>query len=1368
MSQLPTVMQPIKEKIEKHFSNRAKIKTKSINSLQQLSLAHYLFQIRSHFQEAFEDESMTISSIVGSENGYVTLLSFLNIFAPPQEIKVKKTELNKVQLAENVSTFKEVLFQIYRFPQKEMFLVNRLIKNNYQMTIKFIESIFWLIGKIKKNGIIKDDQNKSRKIQLKGKVKKYSTLKVGELIKKKVYKNPYWHDLLIDPQEQFKNLSNENPNIELTLQQFSQELIQLDSQQELNEDEMENEIQILFEQCALKISDNEILDYTKKICQKSVLDCDDNNGDEKKDIDSFSSSKSSKSSNFSDFSNVSNFSESDNEQKHSNKEKNIVSESETFPISNLMSSNSDLDLDLTSEEKEDQKENDKNQEKELEKEKEKEREKENENEKENKRGKGKEDSDSVSSSSKKKNRKNKKQKKKPNRKKEKNKKQNAQLKRLQRILRKEKEQIETLEKLIKKKKKLIRSQNYEIDTFKKKKNQKNQKKKEIIKTRNVNKQKQQGLSLVDPKIDSCLHSQKVMPSLLKYSKNEKYLLENFFILNVFNRWKLIDIALLEPSYQEFIKTNKKPYEICFENAIRYARLGSVSLPIRCWDLENAQKSSALIKIDKKRFEIVFAYNINGNNGNDYNNHKRGGLRSAMKSKWDPKTFTIYLHKQKNSKLVTFVNHKNEKAILIATPSLEIKYIIIFLFLIFNQSNGKDKSIGYNPRVRYIDPQMVNTAVLPNNIKPKRRLREHLVSYNKMFNPNNQYIANRKPQEERKTLHTALKAYWKRRAVNFLCSVMVNREFPFLAGFIRVRKTGITVGIGNTVMKKFMFDSEFKIEQVESDDKLIHIKGKKYFLGKLSFLKKKKNLSNFEIDDTLIAANSSQDRNLIITFISYFFEGKRLGNAGGNPDQKVDSTDSSSSQEQLFLNPSHDDDEDVDDSNSLFSSSDENENENQKGKGKGKKKEKERGKGEEKEKPIVSSILIQNEMQSKSNSEKSSNSDNVTLSSDSSKSSKSESESNSENEKEREKVMIMVKEKESESENKSENKQSNNSTSDLTSSNYDDDNLDIPPITDSYSESDNDNSESNQEKENKSKSGKSSKSSKSESESNSENEKKSEKENESEKESESEKQSVSDNKQSENKDNEKNSTSDSTSSNYDDDSFDLSPITDSYSELDNDNSEKNQEKEKKNDNLQADLIENISSNSSKSSKSESEKESENEKESESKKKKESDLSFSDFSVTDSFPNAEKESNGKSGKESKKDRSHSEGSSGSGITFDRSESGSDFKIVSDLEDNDQNKKQNSDYNQQEEMEQLNLDSDSDSNSDSFPDSSSGKENKKSKSNDGKSSDNSSLDLNSGREDQTDELSENVQSFNSDMIEDFENEDDIDQIWSDSDSD
>ncbi|KAJ6241340.1 hypothetical protein M0813_23533 [Anaeramoeba flamelloides] len=976
MAHLTPNLAPFLEQFEINFPKESYLNTASSLCLQKLCCVSSLSKVLSFFQTILESPKLTLATLFG--NGYVHLITSLNILSPTERIKVKYEKLDLYQASQNLTNYQNTLAKTFGYPPDSMFRVAALSGNEPQARWQFAESIFWLVTQIEKNGTIKDAQNQRRTIVVK---EDFDELKLGQVLKKNTFQNPYWNKKTATFKKSNEEMLKEKQEIEDILQQFvhmvlefqktnkeTNEFADSNSNSENFEEVMLVKIEKLYQEFALKISDQDAINIVNDMFVESFSESS-NSTDDDQDSNLEHDDDDDQDSNLEDEND--NYNEDDEEELEEDEEESEEKKVELEKDDNEEDTE-EFEEDKGEEEEEEEKDEDEDngEEEEFEYYNEEEQEEVDDEvlEYANNEGhlKDEEDedyqdeefesenneefsniessvfensfsnSDSIFEKELEINDQN--QKKKKKKKKSKNKKQNKMrnIKKLEYLIQREKERIKKINFKIKTKQQEILDQKTKQKTNPKKSNEIKLKNK----TKNKNKvnfnKKKQGISIIEPKNNSCFYSQKVVPSLIKeYNEYNKSIsiFEIFFLLNVYDKWKNIDIALLEKKHQSMIKINKKEFELCFSYAINFSRIGYACLPIRCWDIQNQKETSALIKIDKNNLLIFYDSNQNqthnhktknSDNHNNNNNKKKKknpnpnpntnlneddddynyfneknqlnnfNKKIIFKSKWDPKELIIYIDQQSNSKLIYFVDNKNENACLIKTANFKMKYTLIFLFLIYNQSKGKNALIGKNPKIKYIDPHTINTTVLPPSITPKRKISSNFFSFQKIINDPNfrssvrKYNNNRNYKNFLRLIKKSVLNIWKKRSVNYLVSVVTNREFPFLAGFIKIRTNTISIAMGHAVIKRFAFNDDFRIEKVKTDPKLIHIKGRKMDIGKFSIIKKKKKKKNIlslysQMDDAFIATKTQDDCHLLYILIYYFLEAKRLGRGGGKPD-----------------------------------------------------------------------------------------------------------------------------------------------------------------------------------------------------------------------------------------------------------------------------------------------------------------------------------------------------------------------------------------------------------------------------------------------------------------------------------------------------
>ncbi|KAJ6237671.1 hypothetical protein M0813_27235 [Anaeramoeba flamelloides] len=843
MTHLTPNLAPFLEQFETNFSEESYLNTASSLCLQKLGSVYSLSKALSFFQTIFSSPKLTLKTLFG--NGFVHLITSLNILSATERIKVKYEKLDLYQVSQNLTNYQNALVETFGYPRDPMFRVAALSGNEPSARWQFAESIVWLVTQIEKNGTTKDTQNQRRTIVIK---EDFEELKLGKVLKKNTFQNPYWNKKTAMFKKSNEKMLKEKQEIDDILQQFVRKVLELqktnkekneltdsNSNSEYFEESMLEKIEKLYQEFALKISDSDVLNivndmFVESFSEYSNITDDDQGSNFEDEGDDYNEELEDDEEEFEEEEEEEEELEEledDKEdleekkvelEKGDNEEESEESEEDKEEVEEEVEEGKELEDEDVEEEEEFESENN---EEEEEEEEEVSKSNTNEDDQEGEDGEDDEEEEEFESENNKvlssiesivfensfsksdsefeKELELNNQKKKKKKKKIKNKKQNKKrnMKRLEYLIQKEKERIKKINFKIKTKQKEILNFKTKQKTNRKKSKMRKLKNKKKSKNKaNFNKKKQK-LSIIEPKNDSCFYSQSVVPFLIKeYNKNIS-ILEIFFLLNVYDKWKNIDITLLEKKYQSMIKTNKKEFELCFSYAINFSRIGYACLPIRCWDTQSQKENSALIQIDKNNLLIFFDSNHNHNhnqnknntkniNNNDNNNKKRRNKKKnknkskntnknknkntndnddyycyieknklnnshkkiIFKSKWNPKELIIYIDQRSNSKLLYFVDNKNEKACLIKTANLKMKFTIIFLFLIFNQSKGKNALIGKNPKIKYIDPQAIDTTVLPPSITPKRKISGNFFSFQKIIDdPNLSFLSLRSQMDD---------------------------------------------------------------------------------------------------------------------------------------------------------------------------------------------------------------------------------------------------------------------------------------------------------------------------------------------------------------------------------------------------------------------------------------------------------------------------------------------------------------------------------------------------------------------------------------------------------------------------------------------
>ncbi|KAJ3450068.1 cardiomyopathy-associated protein [Anaeramoeba flamelloides] len=918
-------------KLERHFGKETPLLNYCYECTEKLLLLHRFERSFGIAKKIFQTPELTMEKFF--DNLDLNLICICNLVVPTEKIKIKPITMKQLQLSENYSTYHFILEKCFKFKNSQLFEISHTLRAKFG-TICFC--FLKMIEYIETNGSFEDKKNKIRTIST-NEIPK--ALILGEELEKNLFQNPFWSrkkKLFKTPNKEMKKVQqNQYEFISSFIDQIcslfkvekknynekkkknknrTKKVNKKEKEKEKekeNEKENENEIKDQEEKKTEKI-DGLYKNFALKISNKFALKLVEEMSLIKHDSEINDSSNSSESISSPSFDSVN---ESMDDKVNDEDEDSLKSSSSKKKSTSGSKSEKESDNKSESEKEE------------QEQEQEEEDNQEDQNNQENSSSENEKKSSNQNNISKSKN--------------------SLSDEKKQKI-RSIKEQIEREKKKIQFLKEKIYIQKRQLELKKKKKitstlGSKKSKKKQNknIKTKDpfylnfLNELKNQEEKDDQKKIydnvrleqviiseHSSFFSQNILSILIeKYlDTKDRNLFENFFYLNYYNNWKRIDLTLLSPNIYTQIEPLMKKYGIAWIRAKNLARVGSAIIRLYAWFPQEANEGFATLNFTKRGIYLSFVNELN-----------------VFQSKWSERHLKLYIDKSDDQRIY-LVNQKTMTFCALKPFKLAAKRIICFLFLIYNQNTGNSNLIGINPKVNFLDPQVIDTTILPNYLSLNSNLNMHLSSWetirndldkivfdkeklklvkqylfknqsrNKRNTRNNNKNNNKKKKKKKKIkinktnkleneiidtqfsiIYNSIKGYYAHSSVIFLVSMVVPRELPFIAGYLQIQQDYIKIGFSKKKPKIFYYNNHFGVQTVGNNDKLIKIVGFGNSYGKKKSLFQKKdkpnNFMNFSQnpDALILVSESKEDRDLIISSITYFFEAKKRGETGGKPD-----------------------------------------------------------------------------------------------------------------------------------------------------------------------------------------------------------------------------------------------------------------------------------------------------------------------------------------------------------------------------------------------------------------------------------------------------------------------------------------------------
>ncbi|KAJ3451489.1 hypothetical protein M0812_03238 [Anaeramoeba flamelloides] len=173
-----------------------------------------------------------------------------------------------------------------------------------------------------------------------------------------------------------------------------------------------------------------------------------------------------------------------------------------------------------------------------------------------------------------------------------------------------------------------------------------------------------------------------------------------------------------------------------------------------------------------------------------------------------------------------------------------KTVAIFSMILYIISQGKRKTIGYNPKVKKINhAKYLNNKYIPLPIIPNVQFLELYEDISKL---------------KQSRISLVFPKFWHPYGINFLVSVVVSRQYPIVPGYLKVRNDRLIIGIKGSDSIKTHFRNKIQLSKRQENYKIINI-----FWHKTNLRLKKHQ------EKTILIAMSKMERNIIIKTINYF-------------------------------------------------------------------------------------------------------------------------------------------------------------------------------------------------------------------------------------------------------------------------------------------------------------------------------------------------------------------------------------------------------------------------------------------------------------------------------------------------------------------
>ncbi|KAJ6244606.1 DNA-directed RNA polymerase i subunit rpa34 [Anaeramoeba flamelloides] len=352
---------------------------------------------------------------------------------------------------------------------------------------------------------------------------------------------------------------------------------------------------------------------------------------------------------------------------------------------------------------------------------------------------------------------------------------------------------------------------------------------------------------------------------LMFDKDLKsiYIYEVFFSIRfILQLQKKIKKQTTNEIYSPIGATLNKSIYSAFKMSQNIMRLGTARFKILYRDSHKKEFEKAELFLKKTHLEIRLLTKKNKKNkkkkkNSHQNQNNSNNEHTKEKKDKNIKNSKIVKYRRSWSKKMVFAIHKIDTKII----SLEIferklfdcfkfrsryhKMVATFSMILFIISQGKRRTIGYNPKVKRLDTKHLATKFVPLPIIPNEQFLDLYEDINKL-------------KQDRISL--IFPKFWYPHGVNFLVNVVVNRQYPIVSGYLKIRKDRLIVGIKGSNTINIHFRNQLQLSKNKDNMKIIKI-----FWHKMNFKFQKTQEKN------IIITMSTIESNLIIKTINHFIQ-----------------------------------------------------------------------------------------------------------------------------------------------------------------------------------------------------------------------------------------------------------------------------------------------------------------------------------------------------------------------------------------------------------------------------------------------------------------------------------------------------------------
>ncbi|KAJ6239337.1 auxilin/cyclin g-associated kinase-related [Anaeramoeba flamelloides] len=368
------------------------------------------------------------------------------------------------------------------------------------------------------------------------------------------------------------------------------------------------------------------------------------------------------------------------------------------------------------------------------------------------------------------------------------------------------------------------------------------------------------IEIINPNKKKYFKSSKLLTFWDNIKKNptQAAIFEKYLFLNTFDEWANC-IKITNHPLEKIISKEQTIFQYALIDAIKYTIIGEYNMNIY---------------IKKKGDEKYYPANMIINKQNIIIRNKR---ITFLKEDWE-NYFKIGIPSG-NINFFFLIHSKDQFFFIIRTKSQQKQRVLIFLFLIFKMSHGKDYRIGNNEKVDRIDPNYLNSNILPPLLQPKKKkILDNICSYSYWKSQivkrkitfkqiAKYYYSNLKNKNTNKKFKNTGKG-----KMYFLCYLLANYQLPFISCIVSLSHQRVSIQITDkNIIKVVPFNPTFLIKKSPKDPKVLQITSKYIFNPNPERnLNKKPNYKDKKTSIYLIV-NSLEECELIYQAIKLFSE-----------------------------------------------------------------------------------------------------------------------------------------------------------------------------------------------------------------------------------------------------------------------------------------------------------------------------------------------------------------------------------------------------------------------------------------------------------------------------------------------------------------